>query len=155
AVFRALIAEVLEIGRWRVVASIRSFDLRLGDQFKTLFAGTPPSTRYVDSAFPKVRHIHVPRWSDEELAQVLQRAPTLATAVKRGGDRLRDLARVPFNTRLLADLISGGLSAEAFGEVSHQVQLLALYWQHRVEQYGSGAELCLRAAVAQMAANRN
>ena len=157
AVFRALIAEVFDMpgSRWRVVASIRSFDLRLGEQFKTLFEGTPPSNQYVDHAFPAVRHIHVPRWSDGELAQVLEKAPAIATAVTRGGDRLRDLARVPFNTRLLADLISGGLSAEAFGEVSHQVQLLALYWQHRVEQHGSGAELCLRTAVAQMVANRN
>jgi ATPase family associated with various cellular activities (AAA) len=143
AVFRALIAEILDMpgGRWRVVASIRSFDLRLGEQFKFLFAETPPSGEYLDPAFPNARHIHVPRWSDVELAQVLEKAPTIATAIERGGDRLRDLARVPFNTRLLADLISGGLPAEAFGQVSHQVQLLKLYWQHRVDQYGSGAEL--------------
>ena len=157
AVFRALIAEVLDMpgSRWRVVASIRSFDLRPGEQFKSLFAGKPPWAQYLDPAFPNVRHIHVPRWSDAELAQVLEKAPTIATAIERAGDRLRDLARVPFNTRLLADLISGGLSAEAFGEVSQQVQLLKLYWQHRVEQYGSGAELCLRTAVAQMVANRS
>jgi hypothetical protein len=157
AVFRGMIADVLDMpgGRWRVVASIRTFDLRLGEQFKTLFAGAPPSNQYIDPAFPKVRHIHVPRWSNEELAEVLEKAPAIATAIERAGDRLRDLARVPFNTRLLADLISGGLSADAFGDVSLQVQLLALYWQHRVEQYGSGADLCLRTAVAQMVANRS
>ncbi len=65
------------------------------------------------------------------------------------------LPPIPINTRLLADLISGGLSADAFGDVSLQVQLLALYWRHRVEQYGIGAELCLRTAVAQMVANRS
>jgi SpoVK/Ycf46/Vps4 family AAA+-type ATPase len=157
AVFRALITEILDMpdGRWCVVASIRSFDLRLGEQFKSLFAGTPPSAQYVDPAFPNVRHIHVPRWSDAELAQVLEKAPTIATAIERAGNRLRDLARVPFNTRLLADLISGGLPAEAFGQVSHQVQLLKLYWQHRVDQYGSGAELCLRRAVEHMVAARS
>jgi hypothetical protein len=128
---------------------IRTFDLRLGEQFKTLFEGAPPSNQYIDLAFPKVRHIHVPRWSNEELAEVLEKAPMIATAIERAGDRLRDLAGVPFNTRLLADLIGGGLSADAFGDVSLQVQLLALYWQHRVEQYGSGADLCLRTAVAQ------
>lgn len=157
AIFRALIAEVLDMpgGRWRVVASIRTFDLRLGEQFKSLFEGTPPSNQYIDPTFPTVRHIHVPRWSDEELGEVLEKAPAIATAIERAGDRLRDLARVPFNTRLLADLISGGLSADSFGDVSLQVQLLALYWRHRVEQYGSGAELCLRTAVAQMVATRS
>jgi hypothetical protein len=134
---------------------IRTFDLRLGEQFKTLFEGAPPTNQYIDPAFPKVRHIHVPRWSNEELAEVLEKAPAIATAIERAGDRLRDLARVPFNTRLLADLISGGLSADAFGDVNMQVQLLALYWRHRVEQYGSGADLCLRTAVAQMVANRS
>ena len=101
AVFRALIAEVLDMpdSRWRIVASIRSFDLRLGEQFKSLFAGRPPSTKYVDPAFPNVRHIHVPRWSDAELAQVLEKAPIIATAIKGAGDRLRDLAHVPFTVR--------------------------------------------------------
>ena len=156
AVLRGLIAEILEMpdNRWRVVASIRSFDLRLGEQFKNLFAGTPPSAQYFDPAFSNVRHVHVPRWSDAELAQVLATAPAIATAIVRAGDKLRDLARVPFNTRLLADLITGGLPAEAFGQVSHQVQLLKLYWQYRVEQHGIGAELCLKKAVEQMVAAR-
>ena len=63
---------------------------------------------------------------------------------------MRDLALVPFNTRLLAELISDGLSADAFGDIKSQVQLLALYWQRRVEKHGAGAELCLRNAVARM-----
>jgi hypothetical protein len=156
-VFRGIMADVLDMpgGRWRVIASIRTFDLRLGEQFKSLFEGTPPSGLYLDSAFPNVRHVHIPRWSDEELAEVLAKAPEIAVAINRAGDRLRDLARVPFNTRLLADLIGDGLPADALGNVSLQVELLALYWGHRVEQHGNGAELCLRTAVAQMVANRS
>ncbi len=156
AVFRAVISDVLSLpdSRWHVIASIRTFDLRLGQQFRELFAGTPPDPDYADPAFANVCHLHVPRWTDQELAELLTRAPALATAIERGGERLHDLARVPFNTRLLADLINGGLAAEAFGEVRSQVELLALYWQHRVDQHGTGAELCLRAAVAQMVANR-
>jgi hypothetical protein len=61
---------------------------------------------------------------------------------------------VPFNTRLLADLISGGLPPEDFGEVSSQVELLQLYWQRRVERHGTAAELCLRRAVAEMVDGR-
>ncbi|MGV7219338.1 AAA family ATPase [Bradyrhizobium sp. UFLA05-112] len=156
AVFRSLISEVLELpgGRWRVIASIRTFDLKLGEQFKNLFEGEPPSDRYVDSAFPNVRHLHVPRWSDDELGQLRQRAPLIAAALDRAGDRLRDLARVPFNTRLLADLIGDGVSPDVFGGVGLQVELLALYWQHRISPLGSGADLCLRTAVEQMVANR-
>ena len=156
SVFRGLIADILDIpdGRWRIVASIRSFDLRLSEQFKTLFAGQPPSAQYTDPAFTHVRHIHIPRWSEAELGQVLATAPKIATAIDSAGDKLRDLARVPFNTRLLADLITGGLPANAFGQVNHQVQLLGLYWQHGIDQPGSGAELCLKRAVEQMVATR-
>ncbi|MBX9684891.1 MAG: ATP-binding protein [Hyphomicrobium sp.] len=155
-VFRTLIADVLALPdrRWHVVASIRSFDLRLGEEFRRLFQGRPPSDEYVDTSFSDVRHLLIPSWTEQELADLLQRAPALETAITRGGARLRQLALVPFNTRLLADLISTGIRPEDFGEVGSQVHLLALYWRHRVSKHGAGAELCLRAAVAQMIAAR-
>lgn len=156
AVFRALMAAVIEMpeGRWRVVASIRSFDLRMGEQLKTLFRGPPPVEGHADPAFANVRHVLVPSWTDGELDELLARAPEIGTAVRRGGDGLRDLARVPFNTRLLADLITGGLAADAFGAIDSQVQLLDLYWRHRVAGLGAGAELCIREAVSEMVAHR-
>ena len=87
AVFRA-ISEVLELpgNRWRVIASIRTFDIRLGEQFKRLFQGVPASDRYVDPAFRTVRHLHITRWSDEELDQLRQRAPMIGEALDRAGD---------------------------------------------------------------------
>jgi hypothetical protein len=62
---------------------------------------------------------------------------------------------VPFNTRLLADLISGGLAPVDFRDIQSQVQLLGLYWNNRIERHGTGAELCLEAAVAQMIESRS
>jgi hypothetical protein len=157
AVFRTLISDALDLpgGRWRVIASIRTFDLRLGEQFRKLFQGVPPDPAFADREFAGVRHVHVPCWTDDELAELLERAPALSTAVWRGGERLRDLALVPFNTRLLADLINGGVAAEALGEVGTQIELLAMYWRHRVQGHGHGAEVCLKSAVAQMVANRS
>lgn len=151
-VFRSVIEDVLSLpgDRWRVIASIRTFDLRLGEQFRNLFEGRPPDARYKDDNFPSVRHLHIPGWTETELAEVLARAPAIDTAIRRGGERLKDLALVPFNTRLLADLISGGADAEAFGDVGSQVELLAMYWSRRVESHGSGADLCLTAAVKEM-----
>jgi hypothetical protein len=152
AVFRSLIKEVMALpgDRWRIIASIRSFDLKLGEQFRDLFRGAPPADNFKDKAFPAVRHINVPVWSDAEFAQLLSQAPTLATAISQGGKKLRDLAGVPFNTRLLADLLSTGLSASAFGEVRSQVELLAMYWSRRVTPLGNAADLCLGAALELM-----
>jgi hypothetical protein len=154
-VFRNLIADVLALGeRWRVVASIRTFDLRLGEQFRQLFRGAPPDSQFADASFRDVRHVQVPPWTKEELDEFLSLAPQVATAVQKGGQPLYDLALVPFNTRLLADLISDGFPPEDFGEVSSQVELLQLYWQRRVQRHGTAAELCLRRAVAEMVDGR-
>jgi SpoVK/Ycf46/Vps4 family AAA+-type ATPase len=155
AVFRNLIKDILEIGgRWRVVASIRTFDLRLGEQFGQLFQGAPPDALYADGSFRDVRHIHIPHWTPEELEQLLELAPQIATAITRGGKPLRDLALVPFNTRLLADLISGGLPPEDFGGIRSQVQLLQLYWRRRVVKHGTAAEQCLQRVISEMVTAR-
>jgi energy-coupling factor transporter ATP-binding protein EcfA2 len=152
AVFRSLIKDVMALPgyRWRVIASIRSFDLKLGEQFRDLFAGTPPDDQFKDSTFPAVRHINVPVWSEAEFTQLLSQAKSLTTAIAHGGKKLRDLAGVPFNTRLLADLLATGLSASAFGEVKSQVELLAMYWSRRVTPLGNAADVCLRAALELM-----
>ncbi|MDQ5987912.1 MAG: hypothetical protein CSYNP_03660 [Syntrophus sp. SKADARSKE-3] len=156
AVFRALIADVLsfETRKWHVIASIRSFDLRLGEQFRRLFKGVPPNEELADPAFSNVAHIRIPPWTNTEFGELQRNAPPLAQAIDAGGQRLSELALVPFNTRLLADLISGGLEPIAFGEIQSQVQLLRLYWCKRVEKHGTGAELCVQAAVKQMIDSR-
>jgi hypothetical protein len=156
AVFRELIRDVLELpdGRWRVIASIRTFDLRLGQQFRELFKGAAPESSFADPSFLDVRHIHVPPWSDAELEQFLKQAPAIADAVAKGGERLRALATVPFNTRLLADLVTDGLDPTTLYHLSTQAQLLDLYWRHRVERIGTGAQLCLQASVSEMVETR-
>jgi hypothetical protein len=152
AVFRSLIKDVMGLPsrRWRVIASIRSFDLKVGEQFRELFSGAPADNAFKDNAFPTVRHINVPSWSEAEFEDLLTRAESLATAIAQGGAKLRDLAGVPFNSRLLADLLSTGVPATAFGAVGSQVELLAIYWARRVAPLGNAADVCLRATVELM-----
>jgi hypothetical protein len=127
----------------------------MGQKFAELFAGRPPDTNYAHKAFGAVKHVHIPTWEADELEEVLARAEPIANAVRAGGRRLFDLARTPFNTRLLADLLSGGLRPDAFSTVSTQSQLLALYWAHRVLKHGLPAEVCLGQVVEKMVENRS
>lgn len=152
AVFRVLMEDVLALDarRWLVVASIRTFDLLTGMQFRNLFRGIPPSEEFSVSAFSEVLHIHVPPWTHEELAALLRAAPDLAAAVDAGGERLRNLARVPFNTQLLSELIDRGVTPHALGDVKSQVQLLSRYWEYRIGPHKIPAELCLRDAISRM-----
>jgi hypothetical protein len=58
AAFKRLIESVIELGgRWTVIASIRIFDLRLGQSFRTLFEGTPPDKALQGEGFAAVRHV--------------------------------------------------------------------------------------------------
>lgn len=154
AVFKALIASTLGLagGRWRVIVSIRSFDLRLGRQFRDLFKGPPPSAALADPAFAMVRHVLVPEWTDCEFASILERSPDIGAAIAASGTPLAALARVPFNTRLLADLLSTGTPPDAFAGIATQASLLAYFWRERVDAHGSGAALTLRATIDAMLA---
>lgn len=116
AAFKRLIESVIELGgRWIVVASIRTFDLRLGQNFRALFQGTPPERALQGDGFGGVRHVQVPPWSDAEFAELLARAPRLDDVLKHSDAKLRELAMVPFNTRLLADLVAMGLALSEGG----------------------------------------
>ncbi|EEO9712509.1 ATP-binding protein [Salmonella enterica] len=155
AVFRPLIEQVLnQKGRWRVIASIRSFDLRMGVKLRDLFKGHPPVSERADTQFSSVRHIVIPRWSDNEFSQLLEQSSALTAALKQLSDRLRDLAKVPFNTRLLADLVSQYADIN-LSRISSQSELLKLYWQYRVEKHGLNARQCLKALVDHMIATRS
>ena len=155
AAFRRLIESAIELGgRWTVVASIRTFDLRLGLTFRALFRGTPPDVNLRGEGFGQVRHIQIPTWSNAEFNEVLAFAPRLAEVVKHTGAKLRDLAMVPFNTRLLAELVATGAVSQDFDAIDSQIALLDLYWDRRVRRLGVAAEVCLRAVVDEMVAVR-
>lgn len=154
--FRALIDETLSLpgDRWKVLASIRSFDLRHGEKFRSLFRGAPPALELAAKEFAKVRHIEVTPWTDEELEALLVQAPQLAAALASGGERLRDLALVPFNTQLLAELITDGVEPGALQSLGTQADLLKLYWEKRVQDHGPAADSCLRSLLKEMVEKR-
>ena len=151
SVFRTLIAQVLgRCRRWRVVASIRTFDLRMGQQFRSLFSGTPPDAGLAEPGFSNVRHVRIPPWTKAEFQKLLEQSPTLSAALADAPTRLRELASIPFNTHLLSELIARGVDMVDLKRVSSQVELLHLHWSHRIEGYGTPAELCLRTVVEAM-----
>lgn len=152
ALFRTVMQEVLEFdqGRWRILASIRTFDLMVGQEFGRLFRGVPPSRDFTDQRFQTTRHIKVPEWSDTEFDELLSKIPALRVAIHNGGPKLAELARVPFNTRLLADLLSSGVAPDKLRDLASQVQLLEMYWNERVRPLGVTAEQCLANTVTAM-----
>lgn len=154
-VFRRLIKEVMSLeGRWKVIASVRTFDLRMGQEFQDLFKGEPPNKGRSKDEFSNVRHVNVPSWTPKEFTQLLQRAPGLAAVMTNAPQKLREIALVPFNSRLLSDLVKDGLVTADLSHVASQAELLRLYWKHRIEGHGKPARACILRIVKCMVETR-
>src|SRR5208337_4130184 len=107
------------------------------------------------SDFSNVRHIQVRPWTESEFEQLLSQAPRLRKAIETGGSRLRELALIPFNTQLLAEVVAMGVADSELGSIKNQTELLKLYWNHRVDSFGSEATACLSLLVARMVKERS
>ena len=153
----ALIEHVIRRNnRWHVIASVRKFDLRHNPRFQTLFRGTPP-TAHADNEFATARHVNIPSLTDEELAQVDDQAPDLGGVIASAPAPLRALLRLPFNLRLLAELVGTGVSTAALHPLRTQLELLDRYWQERIirnDGHGDGREVVLRQATDGMVQRR-
>ena len=158
---RELIQAVLQQkGRWRVVASIRKFDLRYNSGLRSLFS-TQPLREFQDPEFPGTRVFLVPRLGHEEISQLKSQSEPMAQlidAIDAGPNQeMRDLIRIPFNLRLLGELIGEGLTPEDITPIKTQLELLDRYWQERViraDHKGDSREAVLRKAVMKMVENR-
>src|SRR5207249_781309 len=91
------------------------------------------------------------------LAQVNEQAPDLGAVITVAPAPLRALLRLPFNLRLLAELVSTGVSAAALHPLRTQLDLLDRYWQERIvrnDGQGDGREVVLRRATHGMVQRR-
>jgi len=151
---RDLIRQVVEKdGRWRVVASIRKFDLRYGVEIQKLFEGRPPAEEFIDQEFQRVRHLNVPHFSEDELRQIGSQSQPLLELISIAPAELEDLLCVPFNLRIMADLLGGGITPDEITPIRTQLELLDRYWQYRVvrnDRQGDGREAVLREVCEQM-----
>jgi hypothetical protein len=161
-VLRDLIRSVVAApeSRWRVVASIRVFDLRYSQDlqsiFKRPFDEVAPA-KFQDATFPNIRHVHVPRFSSEELVGLRRLAPELNPVFEAGTASLIELLAIPFNLRLVAELLSSDLSQPDLSAIETQVGLLSQYWLHRVIESaseGNARELVLLDVLKAMVAER-
>jgi CHAT domain-containing protein/HEAT repeat protein len=124
-------------GRWRVVASVRSFDLRHNPELQGAFPlrGRTPAPADADPEFPHVRHVRVAGFSDDELAALEHKAPAIAQFLAEAPEPLHELARVPFNLRLVVKLLErADLDREELRSLRTRLELLDLYWRVRVRR---------------------
>jgi hypothetical protein len=149
---RYLLTDTLrQKNRWRVVASIRKFDLRHDVHLQKLFAGVPISQEFRDPDFWNIRHLNVPILSPEEFAAACRQSPELLAlllSITEGGHfALLSLLLNPFNLRLAGELLGSGIGTESLTPITTQLQLLDRFWQERVERSRSESQGDKREAV--------
>lgn len=143
--------------RWRVVVSIRKFDLRYNRELQDLFSGIPPFVEFSDPEFSRVRHVNVPLLSDEELAGVRQESPEIDQLLSTT-DAMGRLLRNPFNLKLVGLIVGHGVQIGELLPVTTRVELLSYYWQYRVlkdDHLGDAREELLRRTVGHMLLRRS
>ncbi|KAA8786741.1 hypothetical protein EC604_23215 [Paenibacillus amylolyticus] len=155
----SLLARIVRAkGRWRVVASIRKFDLRHNRELRNIFYGKPPLEKYRDPEFTGVCHVKIPEFSKEELLEVAARSYELRAIVDSDNTKLQQLLRNPFNLRLITELLGEGVSVLELTPIRTQLELLDRYWEERIVQPNDGLrdarEDVLRRAVSQMVESR-
>ncbi len=155
ATYKRLVEEVALISGWRIIASIRTFDLRVGKEWHRLFVGTPPLPEHSDKNFPRVRHVHIGLLNEYEKADIASKSPSLSAALLAGGPKMEALARNPFNLALLGDLLKGGIPASSLASVATRGELLERYWEERIAKFGTPATVSLKSVVMLMITARS
>ncbi|GAB3979183.1 hypothetical protein GCM10029978_073880 [Actinoallomurus acanthiterrae] len=132
------LTQQLKGSRWRIVASIRRFDLRNGRRWRAMFRGEPVETEYADASLTGIRHLLVGDLRPAEMERLLVASPALAALIKAAGARLRRLLANPFNLDIAAQLLADGALVEP-GHIGNRLDLLDCYWQVRVAQFSAAA----------------
>jgi hypothetical protein len=156
---RDLLRQLIESNtRWRVIASIREFDLENSPQLQALFAGISPGEQRPRRG-AKLRDVTVPPLTDEELQDLWTRAPAFAVVFQHSDHQTRDLLRIPFNLRLFADLFTAGVGEDELTAIRTRAELLEGYWKWRVlgeaDPEGDARETVLRTVAANMIEHRS
>lgn len=129
---RRLIERVQQLeGRWRVIATIRKFDLKNGKHWQQVMPGNGIRPHF-DPAFDDVRHLSIGVLSSADIDQLKGSAPDLHAMVQSAPPAVAELLRVPFNLMLANELrLAGG--ENDLKAVKTQLGLLDKYWDRRVD----------------------
>ena len=137
----------------RVVASIRSFDLRYAGALQHAFPGQlePIDARFAIEEFRRINHVAVLDATDEELTQATTFFPELDTALSQV-PQLIPVVRNLFSLDLLCKLIGEGVSTTQLSSIYTQAELFEMYWGKKVtaHELREEMEIALTTLIEQM-----
>jgi hypothetical protein len=160
AVVLELVRVIVESSsRWRVIASIRTFDLKYSPELQDIFRRPFDHARpdYQNSRFANLNHVSVPVFTGSEIEEICSKIPAVAIVLLEATPQFAELLRIPFNLRLLCELLHAGMSIGDLTGLHTQTALLNRYWEHRVlspRDEAISRERVLSSVLGQMEAQR-
>jgi hypothetical protein len=145
---------IAEKSRWRILASVRRFDLKHSPETKELFPGNAVPD-YQDAEFNDTAHFDVPELSDSELQYAGQQNVLVGTLLKAARSHAvsYSLLRQPFNLSLTCELLRARVAVAQIVPFDSNTALLDRFWNHRVtdsQPRGSEREAVLSGMVDEL-----
>lgn len=139
ALYDAIEGLIHENPQWRIIASVRKFDLENDPRLQRMFLGRPHEKYYpagIDTGqgIYKVRCFEIRHLDDAELKQIEAQAPTISSLIALCSEQLKELLYNPFNLSIVARLLSGGKNTSLVLSIATQVDLLDKYWSERLSE---------------------
>lgn len=134
---RALKRLVRSGSRWRVVASIRRFDLRYDTEWQRLFDRPLKDVEkyHQFNEFGRYSHFRIPELTSDELTELSNGNASLVSLLNEAPQQFLTLVANLFNLRLACELVTGGIDVRAIQPLRTQLELLERYWLERVLGY--------------------
>lgn len=142
---------------WRVIVSVRVYDAKKSIMLQQLFPATDQKPEAVfQNREISCRHFFVPPLSDEEVVRVVESIPGLPQVYVDATDSFRALMQIPFNLWLVEQLLASPNGHAELTSVNSEVELLNLFWTHRLAQapHPTEARVLLTKATAIMVGER-
>ena len=118
--------------RWRVVASVRSYDLRYGAAWRRMFAGGTIDPARTSGGLSGVAHVLIGDLSPDEIHQLCAASPATAGLLAAADERVKRLLANPFNLSLAVQLLTDGQLPD-LRSINRRADLLGAYWSRRIE----------------------
>jgi hypothetical protein len=146
---RALLRDIrIASCSWKVIASVREFDLKHSRELRGVF----PGTGVVDHESPDfsgVSHFHLRGLTDDQLDKLGQRRPEIVPFLDsaRANPKSGSLHKSPFYLRLATELLAAGVAAARVADWNSPALLLRKFWENRVEGDGAEARVAAMGAI--------
>ncbi len=137
---RRLLRDVREgQASWKVIASVREFDLKYSRELRDTFPGAGVAG-FSSSDFPAVAHFHLPRLAERQVDELVSARPEIRSFIEgaRTNPNSGGVHRSPFHLRLAADLLRAGVPPAHLADWQSPALLLRTFWETRVSG-GAGA----------------